>query len=159
MVNPAPRKPVLPPPEKAFSTNSILVNGILRAEGFHGHDGNDGEIGAMQIKPFAAGLKNRTMIGELEGMTEEELRNPVNNIQLGTAYLNGLFSHYDNDLDKAIVAYNAGVDNVDRAISKDPDTWLANLQVSMKAISPFNDPMKYLNTVKAFIGGRPANGT
>ena len=36
------------------------------------------------------------------------LRNPEVNVRLGALYFNNLLEHYDNNIIKAVIAYNAG---------------------------------------------------
>jgi len=64
---------------------------------------NVGARGLMQIMPPTAGwlLKH-------DGVRPAHLFNPVLNIELGTAYLAQLMNRFGGDLNRALIAYNAG---------------------------------------------------
>jgi len=65
-----------------------------------------GAMGLMQIMP-ATGRRVAEKIG-LGGFRVEWLRQPEVNLEIGTAYLEGLASRYDEDWPKVFAAYNAG---------------------------------------------------
>ena len=65
--------------------------------------GTSGEIGLMQLMP-----------GTAKDLGVTDRSNPEQNIAGGAKYLRQLLDRYKNDLNKALVAYNAGMGNVDR---------------------------------------------
>lgn len=71
-----------------------------------------GAVGLMQIMP-STGKRVARKIG-LEGFRVEWLRKPEVNLEIGTAYLQGLASQYDADWPKVFAAYNAGPGAVSR---------------------------------------------
>lgn len=88
-----------------------LPPGLLRALCFvesshrvsiiHHHDGNGDSVGICQIK-----LATANVLG-FRG-TQKELMEPKNNIYYAGAYLQKQLMRYDNDLNKAVAAYNSG---------------------------------------------------
>lgn len=75
-----------------------------------------GEIGLMQIR-----LETGAWMAEKIGMTwkgEKTLRNPVQNIRLGAAYLAWLREKFEKDGQLYLAAYNMGAKNVKRALNK-----------------------------------------
>jgi soluble lytic murein transglycosylase len=65
-----------------------------------------GAVGLMQIMP-ATGRRVAEKIG-LGGFRVEWLREPEVNLEIGTAYLEGLAVRYNEDWPKVLAAYNAG---------------------------------------------------
>lgn len=53
---------------------------------------------------------------------------PLQSIEAGTKYLGQLLAKYGGDYDKAIVAYNSGLGNVDKAVAKHGDKWLSGIR-------------------------------
>ena len=53
---------------------------------------------------------------------------PLQSIEAGTKYLGQLLAKYNGDYDKAIVAYNSGLGNVDKAVAKHGDKWLNGIR-------------------------------
>jgi soluble lytic murein transglycosylase len=88
--------------------NPLLVAGLIHQESVFMADAVSpaGAIGLMQIMP-ATGRRVAKQIG-LEGFRVESLRNPEVNVEIGTAYLEGLVDRYDGDWPKVFAAYNAG---------------------------------------------------
>ena len=100
-----------------------------------------GAQGLMQLMPTTA-----EWVAELMGKTDfdpETVWQPEINIALGSFYLNWLYRYYNNNLDLAITAYNAGLGNVNR--------WLADPVFSADGknldIIPFNETSNYLRRV------------
>lgn len=75
-----------------------------------------GEIGLMQIR-FGTGEWMAERIG-LKWQGEKTLRNPLDNIRLGTAYLAFLREKFASDGQLYIAAYNMGAKNVKNALEK-----------------------------------------
>lgn len=86
----------------------FLVAGLIHQESVFMHDAISpaGAIGLMQIMP-ATGRRVAEKIG-LEGFSVESLQEPEVNVTIGTAYLEGLASRYEEDWPKVFAAYNAG---------------------------------------------------
>jgi soluble lytic murein transglycosylase-like protein len=62
-----------------------------------------GAVGVMQVEPYAASSAGPLLLGR-----PADPRNLDDNIELGTAMLKEDLQRYDNDLVKALVAYNSG---------------------------------------------------
>lgn len=72
--------------------------------------GGDGEIGIAQFMPSTA-----TQLGQQWGKSFDP-SNPVEAIAAAARHLSELAGHYDGDYEKAVAAYNAGQDAVDKAV-------------------------------------------
>ena len=75
-----------------------------------------GEIGLMQIRP-----ETGEWMAEKIGVSwngDRTLRNPVENIRLGTAYLAWLREKFDKDGQLYLAAYNMGAKSVKRALGR-----------------------------------------
>ena len=105
--------------EKYAKENNIekeLIYAMIKAESHFQQNAisNKEAIGLMQILESTA----QEVAKELEiEVTKEEIINPETNIALGTKYLSELMEKYGN-AKLAIVAYNAGIGNVDSWIEK-----------------------------------------
>lgn len=86
-------------------------------------DGAAGEIGIFQIVPSTG--------GDI-GYTPTQLRDPLQNIQAGVAYLARMFSKYQNPA-AAVAAYNAGPGRVDSALANYGSDWFAHIPASTQA--------------------------
>lgn len=75
-----------------------------------------GEIGLMQIRP-ETGAWMAEMIG-LKWKGVRTLRNPVENIKLGAAYLSWLREKFDKNGQLYLAAYNMGAKSVRRALDR-----------------------------------------
>lgn len=75
-----------------------------------------GEIGLMQIR-YTTGEWMAKMIG-MEWKGEKTLKNPVDNIILGTAYLAWLRQKFEKNGQLYIAAYNMGPRNVKNAVGR-----------------------------------------
>ena len=95
----------------------LLVYSIIKAESNFKKDAksNSDAIGLMQVMPSTA-----REIGEnlgIEEINEEILYEPELNIQIGTKYFRNLLDKYNN-YNLAIIAYNAGMGNLDKWIEE-----------------------------------------
>jgi soluble lytic murein transglycosylase-like protein len=82
-----------------------LVHAVVRAESAYRSDAisSAGAVGLMQLMPATA---------ERYGVSDRE--DPVQNLRGGTEYLRDLLVMFDNDLQLALAAYNAGENAVIR---------------------------------------------
>lgn len=98
-----------------YELDPLLVYSIIKAESNFKEEArsNSNAIGLMQIM-----LDTAKEIGQkidIEEITEEKLLEPDTNINIGTKYFKILLEKYNNEK-LAIIAYNAGMGNL--------DTWL-----------------------------------
>lgn len=68
--------------------------------------GSHGEIGLMQLKPSTAAVYSSS------GDVEAELRDPVQNVRIGAAYLASLRESFKHRSNRYIAAYNMGATRV-----------------------------------------------
>jgi soluble lytic murein transglycosylase-like protein len=85
-------------------------------------------------KANAKGLM-QLMDATAESLGIKDIFNPVENIFGGTKYLSSLFGLFDNNLDLALAAYNAGPENVKKH----------------NGIPPFEETKNYVERVKAYL--------
>jgi hypothetical protein len=109
----------------ASSHNSLdpdLINSVIRAEsGFNSHAVSPkGAQGLMQLMPRTA-----------MGLGVKDAMDPVANVEGGTRYLRELLTLYDNDLIKALAAYNAGPERVQQ----------------YKGVPPYPETITYISRV------------
>jgi soluble lytic murein transglycosylase-like protein len=72
-----------------------------------------GAVGLMQVMPPTA--EQYGVQGDARQPLEKRLTDPRTNLQAGTRYLRHLLDLFDNRLELALAAYNAGVSAVQRA--------------------------------------------
>lgn len=89
-----------------------LVHAVITAESSYdpGAVSHAGAVGLMQLMPATA---------ERYGVTDRE--DPVQNLRGGTRYLRDLLDMFDNNLELALAAYNAGENAVIRSGYRVPD--------------------------------------
>lgn len=78
-----------------------------------------GAIGLMQVMPPTA--EQYGVVGDARQPIEKRLTDPRINLQAGTRYLRHLLDLFDNRLELALAAYNAGVSAVQRAGQQVPN--------------------------------------
>ncbi len=100
---------------RAERVDPYLVTAVVHAEsGFDPYIvSKKGAVGLMQVMPETADDMELAH-GHKVDVTENQLRQPVANLQYGTAYLAQLLDRYDGDRALALAAYNAGIVNADR---------------------------------------------
>ena len=115
----------------------IMAESSFRPEA----ESHRGAQGLMQLMPTTA-----EWVAELMGKEDfdpETVWQPEVNIALGSFYLNWLYRYYNEDLNLALAAYNAGLGNVNR--------WLADPDFSSDGrnldVIPFNETANYLRRV------------
>ncbi len=94
----------------------LLVTAIVKSESTFKPKAksNRGALGLMQVRPSTAKYISR--IGNIEWLGKEELTNPEYNIKLGIAYLKYLEEKFDGDKKLALIAYNWGPGNLNKAL-------------------------------------------
>lgn len=101
-----------------FEVDPFLVLAIVQNESKFVHEGlsQKGARGLMQLMPETAEWANQE--SGLETDPNNYIKDPNDNILLGTWYISYLLEKYKGNYVKAVVAYNAGEGRVDR--------WLEN---------------------------------
>ena len=115
-----------------------LIHAVVRAESAYRHDAvsSKGAVGLMQLMPATAeryGVKNRT--------------DPAQNLRGGSEYLRDLLQMFDNDLQLALAAYNAGENAVIRYGNRIPP--YAETQGYVRKVIRFYNAMKSADKLAA----------
>ncbi len=125
-----------------------LIYGVIKTEsGFNEKAVSAADArGLMQItQPTFEWLNTYYADDDYDISNADLLFDPDINIKYGTLCLSVLLKKYDNDLDTAICAYNAGLGNVDE--------WLTQSEYSKDGktldTTPFKETNEYLERVKA----------
>ena len=127
-----------------YELDPFLVYAVMKTESKHNPHAisRSGAKGLMQImdRTGAWGAQESS----IENYTHEGLFNPEVNIQVGCWYLARLIKQYDNQLELALAAYNAGTGNVAK--------WRSNPAYSRDGITlesiPFKETKLYIKRVK-----------
>ena len=127
---------------REYNIDKYLVYAIIKAESNFNENAKSKSqaIGLMQIMELTAIEIAEKM--ELN-VSEEDLFNPDLNIKIGLKYYKELMDKYNNNYQMAIVAYNAGIGNVDKWIKdgviKEDGSNLENV--------PFKETENYLRKI------------
>ena len=100
-----------------YNIDKYLVYAIIKEESNFEENAKStsNAVGLMQImQPTALETANKIELDIAEG----DLFNPELNIRLGLKYFTSLLEKYKNNYNLAIVAYNAGIGNVDKWIKE-----------------------------------------
>ena len=126
-----------------YGIDSCLVYSIIKVESEFKTEAqsNKGAIGLMQIMP-KTGEYISGLLGEQQ-YNESQLFTPEVNIRYGTYYFSKLYKDFDENVEMAISAYNAGEGNVRKWVV-DEDGYR---YFDVKAI-PFTETKAYLKKVK-----------
>ena len=121
---------------KEYNIDKYMVYAIIKAESNFKENAKSSSdaIGLMQIMEITAIETARKM--DLE-VTEEDLFKPDLNINTGLKYFTYLLNHYNNNYPLAIIAYNAGMGNV--------DAWLKDGTIKEDGTDIENVPFKETN--------------
>jgi soluble lytic murein transglycosylase len=139
--------PLTPP---SGGVEAAIAYGIMRQESSFDPTAisGAGAIGLMQLLPATA----RRTASKNGIRFDGNLENPAENMQLGTAYIQGLIADFGNCLPLAIAAYNAGPSNVANWLAENGDPELghnlggANLIDWVEEI-PFSETRNYVQRV------------
>ncbi|MDA1195940.1 MAG: lytic transglycosylase domain-containing protein [Planctomycetota bacterium] len=106
----------------AAGLEPALVRAVVAAEsgGRAGVTSTAGAVGLMQLMPETA--REEAVRRGTADYTDERLREPELNLELGCAYLARLLARFDGELAFALAAYNAGPTRVLRWRAAAPDT-------------------------------------
>ena len=121
---------------KEYNIDKYMVYAIIKAESNFNENAKSSSdaIGLMQIMEITAIETARKM--DLE-VTEEDLFKPDLNINIGLKYFTYLLNQYNNNYQLAIIAYNAGIGNV--------DNWIKNGIIKEDGTDIENVPFKETN--------------
>ena len=125
-----------------YDIDKYLVYAIIKVESNFEENAKStsNAVGLMQIMKATA-LETANKI-DLD-VSEEELFNPETNIKIGLKYFTTLLEKYNNNYNLAIIAYNAGIGNVDKwiqeGIIKEDGTNLENV--------PFKETNNYVRKI------------
>lgn len=119
-----------------YNMDKYMVYAIIKAESNFDENAKSSSdaIGLMQIMETTAIETARKM--DLE-VTEEDLFKPDLNINIGLKYFTYLLNQYDNNYPLAIIAYNAGMGNV--------DSWIKEKTIKEDGTDIENVPFKETN--------------
>ena len=121
---------------REYNIDTYLVYAIIKAESnFKEYaESTSNAIGLMQITKATAFETAEKM--ELE-VTKEDLFDPELNIKIGIKYFRILLDKYENNINLSIIAYNAGIGNVDK--------WIENGTIKEDGSDIENVPFKETN--------------
>ena len=121
---------------KEYRIDLYLIYAIIKAESNFKEDAEStsNAIGLMQITKETAFETAKKIKIEI---SKEDIFNPKININLGTKYFKTLLDKYDNNEKLAIIAYNAGIGNVDK--------WIKEKTIKEDASDIENVPFKETN--------------
>src|SRR6478672_126177 len=120
--------------------NPLLVTALIRQESRFEPKVHSivGATGLMQLIPSTA-----TAEAKANNLSQFNLENPKDNIQLGTSYLDTTHRHYNNNSMLAVASYNAGPGNVSKWVKEkgsiDVDEFVESI--------PFEETKGYVKNV------------
>lgn len=119
-----------------YKIDKYMVYAIIKAESNFNENAKSASnaIGLMQIMETTA-IETANKMGL--DVNEEDLFEPDLNIKIGLKYFADLLKTYDNNYALAIIAYNAGIGNVDK--------WIAEGIIEEDAKDLENVPFKETN--------------
>ena len=96
---------------KRFKVDKKLIFAIIKIESNFNKDAvsNKGATGLMQVMPSTAEWILKKNAKDLDFYN---LYNPAHNIEVGVMYLRYLMDKYEGDVEKTLIAYNAGPSRV-----------------------------------------------
>lgn len=130
---------------KLYSVESDLVYAVIKQESNFKKSAvsTAGARGLMQILPATA----KEVAEELNSVNEEsfDLSDEETNVQIGVKYLSSLTERYNGNIYIAIVAYNAGMGNVDKWFKEDFASYDTYEKIIQKI--EFEETRKYVSNV------------
>lgn len=119
-----------------YDIDPYMVYAIIKAESNFKEDARSASnaIGLMQIMETTAIETANKMDLDVTG---KDLFEPELNIKIGVKYFTDLLDKYNDNYNLAIIAYNAGIGNVDK--------WIANGVIKADASDIENVPFKETN--------------
>lgn len=125
-----------------YNLDKYLVMALIKAESNYICDAHSGVArGLMQITDETAQWIAGRMDKEFE---KDDIENPETNISMGCYYLRYLLDYYNNDVNLALAAYNAGMGNVNKWLT---DTHLSENGSTLNVI-PFSETKRYLTKIE-----------
>ena len=121
---------------KKYDIDPYMVYAIIKAESNFNENAKSASnaVGLMQImEATAIETANKMNLN----VTEKDLFDPELNINIGLKYFSNLVNKYNNNYYLAIIAYNAGIGNVDK--------WIADGTIKEDASDIENVPFKETN--------------
>ena len=121
---------------KEYDIDPYMVYAIIKAESNFNENAKSASnaVGLMQImEATAIETANKMDLN----VTEEDLFNPELNINIGLKYFSNLVNKYNDNYYLAIIAYNAGIGNVDK--------WITDGTIKEDASDIENVPFKETN--------------
>ncbi len=115
---------------REFDLDPLLLLAVMRQESLFEPKAESaaGARGLMQVMPATA-QQAAAALGI--GLTSEQLSDPTVNVRLGARHLRQLLDRYQNDLVRALAAYNGGERAADRwsaqAAGRDPDEFVERI--------------------------------
>jgi len=99
-----------------YDVDKLLIYSIIKAESNFNPEAKSQSdaIGLMQVVEATA-VETAKELGH-DDISEDNLYEPELNIQIGVKYFTKLLNLYDDNMNLAIIAYNAGIGNVDKWI-------------------------------------------
>lgn len=96
----------------------LFVTAVVRTESMFRHKAvsHRGAKGLMQLMPSTGYYVAK--LSKIELKNTDALQNPETNIKLGIWYLKHLHERFKGDTERALVAYNWGPTNVNRALAR-----------------------------------------
>ncbi|NHC37134.1 lytic transglycosylase domain-containing protein [Scytonema millei] len=137
---PFPYLPLIQAWAQQHQLNPLLVTALIRQESRFEPNIRSvaGAVGLMQVMPSTA-----QYIAEKINVSNYNLENPQDNIQLGTWYMDYTHNRFDNYSLLAIASYNAGWSNVEKWLKRfntqDPDEFVESI--------PFGETQGYVRQV------------
>ena len=122
-----------------YELDPYLIYSIIRTESAFDENAvsKKDARGLMQIMPETGKWIADTL--KIENFNTEDLYTPEKNIMMGVWYFKHLMKQFNNDINLAIVAYNAGPGNA--------QNWLENKEISSNGMDldkiPFDETEKY----------------
>ena len=123
---------------KEYGVDDLLIYSIIKAESNFKKDAssNKGAIGLMQLMENTA--------KEIEpDITKDMLYDEETNIRIGVAYFSKLLNYYNGSIELSIVAYNAGIGNVDKWI----EDGVLNKDGSNIENTPYKESSNYVRKI------------